>query len=103
MMSMLTYLYQYIRTRAHNNDLVGIFSDSHPNCRFTNAGDTVVSFSAERHNVVEGALERSRRVEVFVSKAELKDDVRDRMKTSFTRTYKDGKWKVQMEFLLSLG
>jgi len=52
---------------------------------------------------VEGALERSRRVEVFVSKAELKDEVRDRMKTSFTRTYKDGKWKVQMEFLLSLG
>ncbi|CAM9848872.1 unnamed protein product, partial [Choristocarpus tenellus] len=35
--------------------------------RYTNAGDTVVSYSAERHNVVEAALERSRRVEVFVS------------------------------------
>ncbi|CAM9870505.1 unnamed protein product, partial [Choristocarpus tenellus] len=28
--------------------------------RYTNAGDTVVSYSAERHNVVEAALERSR-------------------------------------------
>ncbi|CAM9993283.1 unnamed protein product, partial [Choristocarpus tenellus] len=34
--------------------------------RYTNAGDTVVSYSAERHNVVEAALELSRRVEVFM-------------------------------------
>lgn len=70
-----------------NNDLLGIFSDPHYNERVTNAGDTMVSFSAERHNVVEGPLKQSRRVEVFVSKAQSKDDVRDSMKTSFTRAY----------------
>ncbi|CAM9163771.1 unnamed protein product [Scytosiphon promiscuus] len=62
--------------------------------RYTNAGDTVVSLSAERHNVVEGALQRNRRVEVFVSNAQSKDTVRKSMKTSFGRAYKSGKWKV---------
>ncbi|CAN0040567.1 unnamed protein product, partial [Choristocarpus tenellus] len=58
--------------------------------RYTNAGDTVVSFSAERHNVVEAALERSTRVEVFVSNAASKDEVKEKMETSFGKAYKDG-------------
>ena len=80
---------------------LGIFLDSPYDARFTNAGDTVVSLSAERHNVVEGALARSRRVELFVSNAQSKDAVLDSMKTSFTRAYKDGKWKVKLVCPLS--
>lgn len=64
------------------------------NDRYTNAGDTVVTLSAERHNVVDVALQRSRRVEVFVSNVASESEVRNGMKTSFSRAYKDGKWKV---------
>ncbi|CAN0064599.1 unnamed protein product [Choristocarpus tenellus] len=62
--------------------------------RYTNAGNTVVSFSTERHNVVEAVLELSSRVEVFVSNAASKNEVKEKMKTSFGQAYKDSKWKV---------
>lgn len=66
--------------------------------RYTHAGDTVASLSAERHNVVEGALERSRRVEVFVANRQSKEGVRESLQASFSRAYKAGKWKVRMTF-----
>ena len=65
------------------------------NDRYTNAGDTVASLSAERHNVVEGALERSRRVEVFVADLQSKEPVKESLEASFSRAYKAGKWKVR--------
>lgn len=77
-------------------------NDDDNNDRYTKAGDTVVSLSAERHNVVEGALERSRRVEVLVSDAQSKDQVRDNLKTSFSRAHKYGKWKVIYEGFVRL-
>ena len=62
--------------------------------RYTNSGDTVLSLSAEKHNVIEVALGRSRRVEVFVSKPTAKVNVKERMKDCFRQAYKDGKFKV---------
>lgn len=44
--------------------------------------------------MVEAALERSRRVEVFVSNDEAKSGVQKDIETFFPRAYKDGKWKV---------
>ncbi|CAN0574983.1 unnamed protein product, partial [Ectocarpus sp. 12 AP-2014] len=50
--------------------------------------------SAERHNVVEGALERSRRVEVFVANPQSRERVKENLQASFSRAYKAGKWKA---------
>lgn len=75
------------------------FGSSHDD-RYTNAGDTVVSLSAERHNLVEGALERSRRVEVFVANPESKKGARENLNASFSRAYKAGKWKVRRIYQL---
>ena len=50
--------------------------------------------SAEKRNAVEVAVEPTRRVEVFVSKATAKDDVQEMMKDCSRQAYQDGKFKM---------
>ena len=54
----------------------------------------LLSVSAEKRNAVEVALEPTRRVEVFVSKATAKDDVPEMMKDCFRQAYQGGKFKM---------
>ena len=58
--------------------------------------------SAEKSNAVEVALEPTKRVEVFVSKATAKDDVQEIMKDCFRQAYQDGKFKM-MRVLIDFG
>ena len=63
----------------------------------------LLSVSAEKRNAVEVAVEPTRRVEVFVSKATAKDDVQEMMKDCFRQAYQDGKFKrmrVLIDFVL---
>ena len=54
----------------------------------------LLSVSAEKRNAVEVAVEPTRRVEVFVSKATAKDHVQKMMKDCFRHAYQDGKFKM---------
>ena len=54
----------------------------------------LLSVSAEKRNAVEVAVEPTRRVEVFVSKATAKDDVQEMMKDCSRQAYQDEKFKM---------
>lgn len=62
--------------------------------RFTRPGDTVVSMCGESNRTIEVALNRARRVEVFIADKASEEDVKKRVEDAFLMAYKEGKFKV---------
>ena len=62
--------------------------------RFTNAGDTILCVGVESSSAPEAALERSRRLEVYLADGSLREKVASRIAEAFKKAFVEGYFKV---------
>ena len=62
--------------------------------RFTNAGDTILCGGVESSSAPEAALERSRRLEVYLADGSLREKVASRIAEAFKKAFVEGYFKV---------